>query len=351
MKGVNRKACNGLLGVGPVGPASGHGWFCDPVGGSAFIDGVFLVTDSINRREADRVMPIVKEEQVALCRLLRDRVRAGDNVLDVGTGSGVFGIYTARTCRARVVCIDVEARSCEFAKRNARANGLAVAKSMASVGEGEIAVVHEELGRFCRRKPKADIFILNPPFTPTIRDEAVAVHARGGYDGQRSFEYQMRTIGRFVSPGNKIVGYQMLCGEPSDFGLHGMLSSNLPLPFVCEWTSAIAGGEWIEAGTFIPAIYGCGKQRGAPGTGQRFRESEVMDYFVRRGVADKKFAVIAYVVTIKKAGGSQLMPLKGGLGPVGTWANRVWLHARILDGAAEQMQPASNAFRASDGRM
>lgn len=341
---MNKKAGDDPLRVMPVRPASGRGWFCDPVGGFAFIDGVFLVTDSINRREVDRVMPIVKEEQVALCRLLRDRIRGGDVVLDVGTGSGVFGIYAARTCRARVVCIDIEARSCEFTRRNARGNGVAVAARTASVRAGQIAVVHEELGHFCRRKPEADVFILNPPFTPTVRDDAVAVHARGGYDGQRAFEYQLRTIGRFLAPGNRIVGYQMVCGDPPDFGLRRMLFSNLPLPFVCEWTSAIGGEEWIEAKTFIPAIYGCARQRGMPGANRVFRASEVMEHFVGHDVMGKKFAVIAYVVTMKGAGDSRLVRLRGGVDPVGTWGDRIWLHARILDGAVEKMQPASDSF-------
>lgn len=330
---------------GSVKPSSGNEWFCDPVGGVAFVDGIFLITDSINRRESDRVMPIVKEEQVALCHLLKSRINAGDSVIDVGTGSGVFGIYAARICAARVIAIDVAARSCAFARKNARLNSVDVSSSLAAIAPGKMAIIHQELKRFCRVAPDADVFILNPPFTPTISDDAVAIHARGGYDGQQAFDYQLRTIEPFLTPGKRIIGYQMVCGTPPDFGLKARLSSILRQPFVCELGSAIVGGKSIKARSFLQKIYGI--KRTGPRQAARtiLADKQIVDHFVGHGVIDKEFSVIAYVITIKKAGRSQFKKMKPALSPLGTWDDRIWLHARILDGIAESIQPASTAFQ------
>lgn len=326
-------------------PHWGNGWFCDPVAGAAFVDGVFLITDSINHRAVDRVMPIVKEEQILLCRLLKRQIsKPATRVIDVGTGSGVFGIYAAKVCGAKVVGIDVSERACMFAKRNALLNSVSLAKGMNSVGPGQIAILHEELGLFCRRKPRADVFVLNPPFTPTIRDNAVAIHARGGYDGQRAFEYQLRTIQPFLVTGDKIIGYQMTCGTSPDFGFGDMLANVMQHPFEAEWSSAIAGGQSIKANHFLPAIYATSPRRfGRPSKTSRPKATS-LKHFIQHGLLDKQFSVIAYVITIKKMGTSKIVSMKLPSAPLGTWNDRIWLHARILDGREQHIQPASSAF-------
>lgn len=321
-------------------PESGHGWFCDPVQGLAYIDGLLFVTDSINYSEFDRVMPIVKEEQIAFCRLLANVVRAGDNVIDIGTGSGVFGIYAARRCGARVVCIDLAKRSCDFALNNATINSVEVSDSIGRLHDGQISVVHEELSRFCTSMPDANVFVLNPPFTPTVSDESVAFHARGGYDGQRALVYQLNLISRFLNPGDRIVGYQMACGCNSirDFG--DLVTETLRKPYSAMWTSAIRGGKTVSAEKFIGAIYGnrCG------GKGS-LRDCQITTRFFReKGVLSKEFAVIAYVITIRDSGVSEWVPYPKPLSPLGTWSDRVWLHARILDGKYSEFGPASRAF-------
>jgi len=52
-------------------------------------------------------------------------VRAGDRVLDIGTGSGVLAIYAARL-GARVEATDISAHAVEAARRNAARNGVTV---------------------------------------------------------------------------------------------------------------------------------------------------------------------------------------------------------------------------------
>jgi ribosomal protein L11 methyltransferase len=53
-----------------------------------------------------------------------DRKRPQARVLDVGTGSGVLAIATAKALRCRVLASDIEYRSVAIARANARLNGV-----------------------------------------------------------------------------------------------------------------------------------------------------------------------------------------------------------------------------------
>jgi precorrin-6B methylase 2 len=56
---------------------------------------------------------------------LRRLVRAGDRVADVGTGTGILGLYALRLGARRVDAVDTDPIAAAVARRNARANGLA----------------------------------------------------------------------------------------------------------------------------------------------------------------------------------------------------------------------------------
>jgi ribosomal protein L11 methyltransferase len=58
-------------------------------------------------------------------RLLETRVRDGDRILDVGTGSGVLAIAAARLGAHEVVALEADPMACEAARANSRANGVA----------------------------------------------------------------------------------------------------------------------------------------------------------------------------------------------------------------------------------
>jgi ribosomal protein L11 methyltransferase len=57
---------------------------------------------------------------------LEARVRPGDTVLDVGTGSGILAIGAARLGAARVVGVDIDPRALAIAATNAALNGVAL---------------------------------------------------------------------------------------------------------------------------------------------------------------------------------------------------------------------------------
>lgn len=55
---------------------------------------------------------------------LEQRVRAGDRVLDVGTGSGILSIAAAKMGATHVMAIDIEAPAIENARLNCNVNGV-----------------------------------------------------------------------------------------------------------------------------------------------------------------------------------------------------------------------------------
>ena len=103
---------------------------------AAFFDGITIEVDRITDPRWDRVLPILEEEQVYMCRMMEPILRAkpGARVLDVGTGSGVFAIYAAKH-GCRVVAIDISPRALRFARHNAKNNGIHTVDGEPGVGE------------------------------------------------------------------------------------------------------------------------------------------------------------------------------------------------------------------------
>jgi ribosomal protein L11 methyltransferase len=67
-----------------------------------------------------------------LCLLALERAaRAGDRVLDVGTGSGILALAAARLGAARVLAVDLDEVAVEAARANAEANRLAASVEVA----------------------------------------------------------------------------------------------------------------------------------------------------------------------------------------------------------------------------
>ncbi len=91
--------------------------------------------------------------------LLADGLRAGDRVLDVGTGSGVLALGSLRLGAASAVGVDVDPVACAAAEANARRNGLSLevvcgeADALASDRTFDVVVANLLLGELLAALP------------------------------------------------------------------------------------------------------------------------------------------------------------------------------------------------------
>ncbi len=82
-------------------------------------------------------------------------IKAGpdDEVLDMGTGSGIQAIVAAKIAK-RVVAIDINPEAVKFARRNVKLNGL----------EERVTVLEGDLFKPLRHGEKFNIIIFTPPY-------------------------------------------------------------------------------------------------------------------------------------------------------------------------------------------
>ncbi len=175
---------------------------------TAFFDGITIETDRITDPRWDRVLPILEEEQVYMCRMMEPLLRAkpGAKVLDIGTGSGVFAIYAAKL-GCQVVAIDVSPRALRFARYNAKMNRITVAEQ--EPGPGEIQLRECSFERL-EYENEFDFVFLAPPYNPTCPGFVTALHADAGELGQDCFRDQLTYAGELMKPDGVCVGNQMV---------------------------------------------------------------------------------------------------------------------------------------------
>lgn len=94
--------------------------------------------------------------------------REGEACLEIGTGSGLLALVMARA-GGRVVATDLSPVACRLARRNARANSLAVDVVQCSLAEALEA-------RF-------DLVACNPPYLPTAEGQRVKGVLNRAFDG------------------------------------------------------------------------------------------------------------------------------------------------------------------------
>jgi release factor glutamine methyltransferase len=102
-----------------------------------------------------------------------DEARAGERVLDMGTGSGVNGILAARA-GAEVLGVDINPAAVEAARANAERNGVAAEFAVSDV--------------FSAVEGDFDLVVIDPPFRWfEPRDMTEAAMADEGYTGLGRF--------------------------------------------------------------------------------------------------------------------------------------------------------------------
>ena len=131
--------------------------------------GRFIATDLLSHREADQVFSPMFEQVYFVRNTL---VKPGDEVLEIGVGSGVLGLSCGDIAGA-VTGVEINARALAFARFN---RDLSPAKGSIDWRLGSLYEPIEPGHRF-------DLVLSNPPFEPVPDGESRFLHSDAGEDG------------------------------------------------------------------------------------------------------------------------------------------------------------------------
>jgi Ribosomal protein L11 methyltransferase (PrmA) len=191
----------------PQTDTSWREYYADSDAGLAFFDGMFIESDSIKDPRIDRVLAILEEEQIFMCRQMAPRLQPGSLVLDVGTGSGVFSIWAAlHGCR--VLAIDINKRAIEMACKNAKRNYIELFDDPLMLANGSICFLNERFEQGFDRGA-FDIIFLSAPHNPTYPKIKPALHAEAGEDGQAEFNKQITLVPEMLKLNGYCIGNHM----------------------------------------------------------------------------------------------------------------------------------------------
>jgi len=130
---------------------------------------LYFITDSFLLPKTDRVFPLSQDESLFLAGKVT--VKKGDQVLDIGTGSGVYSIIAAQQ-GALVTAVDINPKALNYAKFNALLNDVADRIEFISGN------VFENL-----EHQSFDYIFSNPAIIPTAENSGFYIHSDGGIDG------------------------------------------------------------------------------------------------------------------------------------------------------------------------
>jgi release factor glutamine methyltransferase len=116
------------------------------------------------------------------------RVRAGDFVLDMGTGCGILGIIAADKA-SHVVALDINPYAVRCTKENAKLNHVA----------DKMSFIRGDLFAPLRKEEKFDLILFNAPYLPTKYRKADFWLERAWAGGSRGRE----VIDRFINEAPK----------------------------------------------------------------------------------------------------------------------------------------------------
>jgi HemK-related putative methylase len=153
---------------------------------------VFLTDESASNRK-DSVFPLCYENTYLSKNL---DVKQGDLVLDLCTGCGILGISASQKAEY-VLGTDINQRCIEFAKFNAKLNG-----------------VDHKVDFYCGdlfepvKGLKFDLIVTNPPFETVPENFEYYLHSNGGKNGTKIIEQILDNIRDYMYPDGK---FQMIC--------------------------------------------------------------------------------------------------------------------------------------------
>lgn len=154
-----------------------------------FIEDLFF--DSALSYNYNRVMPLFEDESLLVCKyILKGRYK---NVLDLGSGSGVFSIIASNHCEY-TVGIDINPRAVEYALQNSK-NSNAEDKCHFFIGDLYKPVQNQTF----------DLIVSNPPFVPLPFGYKMFLSADGGPDGLNLVKRILNGVHHHLSKNGKLI--------------------------------------------------------------------------------------------------------------------------------------------------
>lgn len=300
--------------------------------GHAEFDGMVIESDSITNPRQDRVLPVMEEEQVFMCRQmlpLLDSLPPGALALDIGTGSGVFALWAARR-GFRVLAIDINPRAIRVARENAARNNVPTHSNLTRLQPGSVCFKLAKFAEGFVRDPRYagqfDIAFLNPPYNPTCPGVRVALHANAGKDGQDRFREQIAIVPQVLNPTGVCVGSQftVLRGPLPEAVLSARRAFG-PKTLI-RWCNVLSPPSFGTA-RFLRRQYASylieGKRTPDP-----HAVAAYVDEVARRW---PRVALIHYEVSRSAGRTTKTCRIHRCFQPVATWQDRVLLHRSIVD--------------------
>jgi release factor glutamine methyltransferase len=138
-------------------------------------------------REEEGVHPVDRVARLALRKL---GVREGEDVLDLGCGTGIYGLAAAALGARKVVLADIDPRAARLAEDNARRNGIRTAEVRVGDFFGPVG------------KTRFDWILASLPQTPGPRPFLLSKW--GGPDGTRHLRRLLDEAPAHLKPGGRL---------------------------------------------------------------------------------------------------------------------------------------------------
>lgn len=305
--------------------------------GVAYFDGLFIRTDSFRDPRYDRVIPILPEEQILICREMLPLLRQhpGGRVLDVGTGSGVLGLWAAKN-GCRVLALDVNPRALALARQNAEVNGIRVYDQVEAMDGPGVCFRQQRFDDTFEGGPFDFVFLM-PPYHPTCPGRNPAVHAEAGEDGQRVFHEELQPVPRALREGGWLIANQFTTvhdGVPDVVGA-------LQRAFASSGTSChgtfVRILEDIETKPMLEGFYASLLDPTGPRSSDAPSAESVAAYVERVSDQHPHFGLINYEV--QKGGEAKIEERPLWALPTDhpwRWDWRIWIHRMVTDHQTQQ---------------
>ncbi|MGC8888398.1 MAG: HemK2/MTQ2 family protein methyltransferase [Candidatus Micrarchaeia archaeon] len=132
--------------------------------------------------------------------------KTGMEILDMGTGTGILGLYAAKLCNAkRLILADISKSACKLAKKNYEAN-------KDKIGSTKVAVVKSNL--FDKIDGKFDLIIFNAPYLPGVDFFGLGRAWSGGRRGIEISVKFLKEVEGHLKRGGRII---LIASSLSDF--------------------------------------------------------------------------------------------------------------------------------------